>query len=88
MDKQIYDGYKPIVCEVCPSSQSMSLIRNGEWVGYVKVNSGLGGPVRMFGMDDVVINFQVRDHFWLSFNDMQIIREAWEKMQKGIDSAA
>lgn len=80
-DNQIYDGYKPVVCEMHPASNSMAILRNGSFIGIVKVNSGLGGPVKMFNLLDVVINIQVEDHIWFSLNDFAIIQQSWMQMQ-------
>jgi hypothetical protein len=79
---QIYDGYKPIVCEMHPTSNCMALMRNGEYLGLVKVNNVLGGPVKMFDPVDVIINFQVDNHFYLNMNDLMIIQECWNQMQE------
>ena len=80
---QIYDGYKPIVCELFPTANRMPLIRNGQFLGHVRVNNEADNfPVRMFGHSDVIINFQAGDNFYLNFNDLTIIREGWDRMQQ------
>jgi hypothetical protein len=82
MKYQIYDGYKPIVCRPYTDSNSMGLFRNGEFLGIVKLNSLVGGAVRMFDIDKVVINFRAGDDFYLNFNDLTIIQDSWNKMQQ------
>ena len=82
-NKQIYDGYKPIVCEMYPKTNRMALVRNGEFLGSVKVNSSEDGfPVRMFGHNDVIISFQAGNMFYLNLNDLMIIQECWNQMQE------
>jgi len=80
-EKQIYDGYKPIVCEMYPKTNRMALVRNGEFLGYVKVNNDNNNQIRMFDPLDVVINLQISNIF-LSINDLMIIQECWNQMQE------
>ncbi|MFZ9613678.1 MAG: hypothetical protein ACO29Q_10385 [Crocinitomicaceae bacterium] len=80
-NKQIYDGYKPIVCEMYPKTNRMALVRNGEFLGYVKVNNDNNNQIRMFDPLDVVINLQISNIF-LSINDLMIIQECWNQMQE------
>jgi hypothetical protein len=82
-EKQIYDGYKPIVCEMYPESNRMCLMRNGGFIGLVILNIDKDNHhVRMFDSGDVVINFQAGTSFWLNFNDLKIIEECWNQMQE------
>jgi len=80
---QIYDGYKPLVCEMFAETNRMSLLRNGQFLGHVRANNEANDfPVRMFSPGDVIINFQAGNNFYLNFNDMQIIQECWNRMQQ------
>ena len=80
---QIYDGYKPLVCEMFADTNRMSLIRNGQFIGHVRANNEANNfPVRMFSPGDVIINFQAGNNFYLNLDDLAIIQESWDQMQR------
>lgn len=80
---QIYDGYKPVVCQLYPEANRMALLRNNEFIGFVRVNQepDINYSLRMFDLLDVIINLQI-ERINLSMNDLEIIREGWNKMQE------
>lgn len=88
-DKQIYDGYKPVVCELHPYVNVMCLLRNGSFIGLVQQNKsptgkGDGHHIRMFDEDDVIINLANTSVLGvtLSLNDLSIIQDNWNAMQE------
>ena len=78
---QVYDGYKPVVCELIVKQNRMSLTRNGGFLGIVKVHNFNDDAVRMFDPTDIVIHLHEYG-IYLSMNDLVIIQECWNEMQE------